>query len=58
MSTIVLETRDLSKRYGDHIVVDSVNIAAHEGEVTYESLCAECYLRESDGVLAAAPAKG
>ena len=33
MSTIVLETRDLSKRYGDHIVVDSVNIAAHEGEV-------------------------
>ncbi len=33
MSTLVLETRDLSKRYGRQTVVDSVNIAAHEGEV-------------------------
>ncbi|WP_313558282.1 thymidine kinase [Miniimonas arenae] len=42
---------------GSQVAIDA-GPAAHEGEVTYESLCAECYLRESDGVLAAAPAKG
>lgn len=42
---------------GSQVAIDAGPVA-HEGEVTYESLCAECYLRESDGVLAAAPAKG
>ncbi|TNU74690.1 thymidine kinase [Miniimonas arenae] len=42
---------------GSQVAIDA-GPAAHGGEVTYESLCAECYLRESDGVLAAAPAKG
>ncbi len=33
MSTIVLETTDLTKNYGRRTVVDAVNIAAHQGEV-------------------------
>lgn len=33
MSTIALETVDLSKRYGERTVVDAINITAYEGEV-------------------------
>ena len=35
---------------GDQVAIDA-GPAAHDGEVTYESLCAQCYLRESGGVL-------
>lgn len=33
MNQIVLETRDLTKKFGQHVVVDAVNITAFEGEV-------------------------
>jgi ABC-2 type transport system ATP-binding protein len=33
MNNIVLETRDLTKKFGRHVAVDSVNITAFEGEV-------------------------
>ena len=35
---------------GDQVAIDA-GPTAHEDEVTYESLCAQCYLRESGGVL-------
>ena len=33
MSDLVLETRDLTKRYGDFVAVDHLNLAVREGEV-------------------------
>ena len=33
MASTVLETLDLSKRYGERTVVDAINITAYEGEV-------------------------
>jgi ABC-2 type transport system ATP-binding protein len=33
MTTIVLETKDLTKNFGKHKAVDAVNITAYEGEV-------------------------
>ena len=33
MTNIVLETKDLTKTYGEHKAVDAVNITAYEGEV-------------------------
>ena len=33
---------------GDQVAIDEAQIA---GEVTYESMCASCYLRESGGRL-------
>ncbi|PWD49676.1 thymidine kinase [Serinibacter arcticus] len=35
---------------GDQVAIDA-GPAAHDGEVTYESLCAQCYLRETGGEL-------
>ena len=35
---------------GDQVAIDA-GPSAHDGEVTYESLCAQCYLRESGGTL-------
>src|SRR5919112_6763758 len=33
MSDLVLETKDLTKRYGDFTAVDHLNLAVREGEV-------------------------
>ena len=36
---------------GDQVAIDTTGNPAEGTEVTYESLCGECYLTESDGVL-------
>ena len=33
MGNLVLETKDLTKRYGNFVAVDHLNLAVHEGEV-------------------------
>ncbi|GMA29762.1 thymidine kinase [Arenivirga flava] len=41
-----------ARRLGDRYVFDGGQVAIDGVEVAYESLCAQCYLRESGGVLA------
>ncbi len=41
------------RRIGDHFVFDGDQVAIDGVRVSYESLCAACYLQESDGRLSA-----
>jgi thymidine kinase len=40
-----------ARRVGDRFVFDGAQVAIDGEDVTYESLCGECYLTESGGVL-------
>jgi thymidine kinase len=41
-----------TRKVGGQFVFDGAQVAIDDGEVTYESLCGECYLDESGGRLA------
>jgi thymidine kinase len=40
-----------ARRVGDRFIFDGDQVAIDGAEVSYESLCGECYLEESNGVL-------